>query len=87
MFRTGESIPSNCIGNVLSELLDYRISFYSLKYGTFSTYVISNTTKKDIIKHLVKPSDKYYAILGFFKKHYVIRKAKEALLDRQRLRS
>ena len=87
MFRTGESIPSNCIGNVLSELLDYSISFYSLKYGTFNTYVVSNATKKDIIKHLVIPSDKHCDILGSFKKHYVIRKAKEALLDRQRLRS
>ena len=27
MFRTGESIPSTVIGNVLNELLGYRISF------------------------------------------------------------
>ena len=87
MFRTGESIPSNVIGNVLNELLDYRIFFYYLKYGTFSTYVVSSTTKKDIIKHVVIPRDKHFAILGSFKKCYVIKKAKEALLDRQRLRS
>ena len=31
MFRTGESIPPNVIGNVLNELLGYKISFYSLK--------------------------------------------------------
>ena len=36
---------------------------------------------------MVIPSDKHYAILGSFKKRYVIKKAKEALLDRQRLRN
>ena len=48
MFRTRESIPSNIIGNVLNELLGYRISFYSLKDDNFSTYVVSNATKRDI---------------------------------------
>ena len=86
MFRTGESIPPNIIGNVLNELLGYRISFYSLKDDDFSTYVISNATKRDIIKHLVIPRDKHSAILGSFKKRDAIRQAKEALLDRQRLR-
>ena len=61
--------------------------FYSLKYGTFSTYVVSSATKKDIIKHLVVPRDNHYTILGSFKKCYIIRKAKEALLDRNRLRN
>ena len=87
MFRTGESIPSNVIGNVLNELLDYKISFYSLKYGTFSTYVVSSATKKDIIEHLVIPSDKRNAILGSVMKRYVIKNAKEPLLDRKRWRS
>ena len=86
MFRTGESIPSNIIGNVLNELLGYRISFYSLKDENFSTYVVSNATKRDIMKYLVVPHDKHFAILGIFKRHDAIRQAKEALLDRQTLR-
>ena len=86
MFRTGESIPSNIIGNVLNELLGYRISFYSLKDDNFSTHVVSNAAKRDIMRHLVVPRDKHFAILGIFKKRYAIRQAKEALLDRQRLR-
>ena len=86
MFRTEESIPSNIIGNVLNELLGYRISFYSLKDDNFSTYVVSNATKRDIMKHLVVPRDKHFAILGIFKKRDAIRRAKEARLDRQRLR-
>ena len=87
MFRTGESIPSNTIGNVLNELLGYRISFYSLKDGNFNTYAVSNATKRHIIEKLVVPRDKHFAILGTFKKRDIIRKAKEALLDRQTLRS
>ena len=86
MFRTGESIPSNIIGNVPNELLGYRISFYSLKDDNFSAYVVSNATKRDIMRHLVVPRDKHFAILGIFKKRDAIRQAKEALLDRQRLR-
>ena len=39
------------------------------------------------MKHLVVPRDKHFAILGIFKKRDAIRQAKEALLDRQRLRS
>ena len=81
MFRTGESIPSNIIGNVLNELLGYRISFYSLKDGNFSTYVVSNATKRHVIEKLVVPQDKHFAVLGTFKKRDIIRKAKEALLD------
>ena len=77
MFRTGESIPSNFIGNVLNELLNYRISFYSLKGRSFGMYVVSNATKRDIMKHLVVPRDKHYTILGSFKKHYVIGKVKK----------
>ena len=86
MFRTGESIPSNIIGNVLNELLGYRIPFYSLKDDNFSTYVLSNATKRDIIKKLVVPRDKHFAILGTLKKRDIIRQAKEALLDRQKLK-
>ena len=86
MFRTGESIPSNIMDNVLNELLGYRISFYFLKDDNFSTYVVFNATKRDIMKHLVVPRDKHFAILGSFKKRDAIRQAKEALLDRQRLR-
>ena len=86
MFRTSESIPSNIIGNVVNELLGYRISFYSLKNDNFSTYVVSNSTKRHIIEKLVVPRDKNFAILGAFKKSNVIRQAKEVLLDRQRLR-
>ena len=86
MFITREGIPSNTIGNVLNELLGHKISFYSLKDDNFSTYVVSKVIKRDIIKHLVVPRDKHFAILGTFKKRDVIRKAKEALLERQRLR-
>ena len=86
MFRTGESIPLNIIGNVLSELLGYRISFYSLKDDNFSTYVVSKATKRHIIEKLVVPRDKHFAILGTFKKRDIIRQAKEALLDRQKLK-
>ena len=86
MFGTGESIPPNIIGNVLNELLGYRISFHSLKDDGFSTYVVSNATKRDIIKHLVIPRDKNFAISGSFKKRDAIKQVKEALLDRQRLR-
>ena len=86
MFTMGEIIPSNIIGNVLNELLGYRISFYSLKDDNFSTYVVSNATKRDIMKHLVVPCDNHFTILGIFKKCDAIRQAKEALLDRQRLR-
>ena len=86
MFRTGESNSSNIIGNVLNELLGYRISFYSLKDDNFSTYIVSNATKRDIIEKLVVTRDKHFAILGTFKKRDVIRKAKEALLDRKRLK-
>ena len=86
MFRTGKSIPSNIIGNVLNELLGYRISFYSLKDDNFSTYVVSNATKRDIIEKLVVPRDKHFAILGTFKKRDIIRQAKEALLDRKKLK-
>ena len=86
MFRTGESIPSNIIVNVLNEMLGDRISFCSLKDDSFSTYVVSNATKRDIMEHLVVPRDKHFAILGCFKKRDAIRQAKEALLDRQRLR-
>ena len=86
MFRTGESIPSNTIGNVLNELLGYRISSYSLKDDNFSTYVISNATKRDIIEKLVIPRDKHFAILGTFKTRDIVRQAKEALLDRQRFK-
>ena len=85
MFRTGESIPSDIIGNVLNELLGYRIPFYSLKDDNFSTYVVSNATKRHIEK-LVVPRDKHFAILGTFKKRDIIRQAKEALLDRQKLK-
>ena len=46
MFRTGEAIPSNVVGNVLNALQGYRISFYSVKDSNFSTYVVSNCTKK-----------------------------------------
>ena len=86
MFRTGESIPLNIIVNVLNELSGDRISFYSLKDDSFSTYVVSNATKRDIMEHLVVPRDKHFAILDCFKKRDAIRQAKEALLDRQRLR-
>ena len=86
MFRTGESIPSNITGNVLNELLGYRISFYSLKDDNFSTYVVSNATKRDIIEKLVVPRDKHFAILGTFNKRDIIRQAKEALLDRKKLK-
>ena len=73
MFRTGESIPSNIIGNVLNELLGYRISFYSFKDDNFSTYVVSNAPKRDIIEKLVVPRDKHFAISGTFKKRDIKR--------------
>ena len=62
MFRTGEAIPANVVGNLLNALQGYRISFYSVKDHNFSTYIVSNSTKKHIIKHLVVPRDKYMAI-------------------------
>ena len=67
MFITGESIPADIVGNLLNALQGYRISFYSVKDHSFSTYVVSNSTKKHIIKHLVVPRDKQVAILGSFK--------------------
>ena len=63
----GESIPSTIVGNMLNELLGYRISFYSLKDDNFSTYVVSNTTKRDIMKYLAVPRDEHFAMLGIFK--------------------
>ena len=86
MFKTGESIPSNIIGNVPNELLGYRISFYLIEDDNFSICIVSNATKRDIIEKLVVPRDKHFAILGTFKKRQIIRQAKEALLDRQNLR-
>ena len=85
MFKTGEAIPLNVIGKLLNALQDYRISFYSVKDRSFSTYVVSSTTKRHIVKHLVTPQDEYMAILGSFKKHDIRRRAKDALLDRMKL--
>ena len=62
MFITGESIPADIVGNLLNALQGYRISFYSVKDRNFSTYVVSNSTKKHFIKHLVVPRDKHMAI-------------------------
>ena len=59
MFITGESIPADIVGNLLNALQGYRTSFYSVKDRNFSTYVVSNSTKKHIIKHLVVPRDKH----------------------------
>ena len=81
MFITGESIPADIVGNLLNALQGYRISFYSVKDRNFSTYVVSNSTKKHIIKHLVVPRDKHMAILGSFKKRNAIERAKNALSD------
>ena len=85
MFKTGEAIPVNATGKLLNALQGYRISFYSVKDNSFSTYVVSSCTKRHIIKHLVTPQDEYMAILGSFKKHNVRRRAKDALLDRLKL--
>ena len=86
MFISGESIPADIVGNLLNALQGYRIFFYSVKNRNCSTYIVSNSTKKHIIKHLVVPRDKHMAILGSFKKHNTIERTKNALLDRQRLK-
>ena len=52
MFITGESVIADMVDNLLNALQGYRISFYSVKDRNFSTYVVSNSTKKDIIKHI-----------------------------------
>ena len=87
MFITGESIPADIVGNLLNALQGYRISFYSVKNHNFSTYIVSDSTKKDIIKPLVVPRDKHMAILGSFKKHNAIERAKNMLSDRLRLKN
>ena len=87
MFITGESIPVDIVGNLLNVLKCYRIFFYSVKNRNFSTYVVSNSTKKHIIKHLVVPRDKHMAILGSFKKRNAIERAKNALSDKLRLKN
>ena len=87
MFITGESIPADIVGNPLNALQGYRISFYSVKDRNFSTYVVSNSTKKHIVKHFVVPRDKHMAILGSFIKHNAIERAKNALSDRLRLKN
>ena len=83
--KTGEAIPVNVIGKLLNALQSYRISYYSLKDRSFSTHVVSSSTKRHIIKHLVTPQDEYMAILGSFKKHGIRRRAKDALSDRLKL--
>ena len=56
-----------------------------MKDHSFSTYVVLNSTKRHIVKHLVTPQDEYMAILGSFKKHNIRRRAKDALSDRLKL--
>ena len=85
MFKTGEAIPVNVTGKLLNALQGYRISFYSVKDHSFSTYVVSSSTKRHIIKHLVRPQDEYMAISGSFKKHDARRRAKDTLSDRLKL--
>ena len=85
MFKTGEVIPVIVIGKLLNALHDYRISFYSVKDCSFSTYVVSSSTKTHIVKHLVRSQDEDMAISGSFKKHDARRRAKDALSDRLKL--
>ena len=56
-----------------------------MKDRSFSTYVVSSSTKRRIVEHLVTPQDEYMAIIGSFKKHDVRRRAKDALSDRLKL--
>ena len=56
-----------------------------MKDRSFSTYVVSSSTKRHIIKHLVTPQDEYMAILGSCKKHDIRRRAKDVLSDRLKL--
>ena len=86
MFRTGEAIPANVVGNLLNALQGYRISFYSVKDSNFSTYIVSSSTKKHIIKNLIVPRSKYMALLGSFDKRDIMERAKSALSDRLRLK-
>ena len=83
-FVTGESVPSNVIGNVLNNLLGCRITFYCLRDDSFSTYIVSNLTKRKIIEKMVVPKTKCLAILGRFKREDVIERVKELLLKEER---
>ena len=86
MFRTGEAISLNVVGNELNALQGYRISFYSVKDSNFSTYVVSNCIKKHIVENLIVPRNKYMATLGSFNKHSVKERGKSTLSDRLRLK-
>ena len=77
MFITCESIPADIIGNLLNPLKGYRISFYSVKDHNFSRYIVSNSTKKHIIKHLVILQDKHMAILGSFTQCTMLKKGQK----------
>ena len=77
MFETGESVPSNVIGNVLNNLLGYSITFYCLKDNSFSTYIVSNSAKRKIVEMMVVPKTKCLAILGFFKSKDVMEQVKD----------
>ena len=85
MFKTGRAIPTDIVANLLSALIGYRLSFYSVDDSKLSTYVVLNRMKKDIVKLLVVPQGSHRIMLGSFRKGKVLKIAKDALVHKSRL--
>ena len=68
MFKTGHAVPTDIVANLLTALIGYRLSFYSVDDSKLSTYVVSNRTKKHIVKLFVVPQGSYRIMLGSFQK-------------------
>ena len=85
MFKTGQAIPTDIVANLLSTLIGYRLSFYSVDDSKLSTYLVSNHTKKRIVKLLIVPQGSYRIMLGSFQKGEVLKMAKDASVHKSRL--